>query len=89
MTRERGDGIYILAEVASTIHIRCRDKNVEDDGTRDCKIGQIASWEKSMRPRAVYRARERSCLVALRDGCCDNDDGLVATHRSHVLRNIC
>ena len=28
-------------------------------------------------------------MVALRDGCCDNDDGRVAAHRSHVLRNIC
>ena len=42
-----------------------------------------------MQPRAVCRSRECSCLIALRDGCCDNDDGLVAAHRSHVLRNIC
>ena len=27
-----------------------------------------------MWPRAIYHARERSCLVALRDGRCDNDD---------------
>ena len=24
--------------------------------------------------RAIYHARERSCLVVLRDGCCDNDN---------------
>ena len=41
--------------------------------------------EKSMSLRAIYRSRGRSYLVVLRDGCCDNDDGLVATHRSHVL----
>ena len=46
-------------------------------------------WEKPMWSRANYRSRERSSLVALRDGCCDNDDGLVVIHRSHVLRNIC
>ena len=56
------------------MHIRCRDKDMEDDGTRDCKVGSIASWEKSMWLRAIYHARERSCLVVLRDGCCDNDD---------------
>ena len=55
------------------MHIRCRDKDMEDDGTRDCKVGSIASWEKSMWLRAIYHARERSCLVVLRDGCCDND----------------
>ena len=27
-------------------------------------------------------------MVALRDGCCDNDDGLVAAPRSHLLRDI-
>ena len=74
MTRKRSVGIKILAEVASTIHIRCRDKDMEDDGTRDCKVGSIASWEKSMWLRAIYHARERSCLVVLRDGCCANDD---------------
>ena len=47
---------------------------MEDDGTRDCKVGSIASWEKSMWPRVIFHARERSCLVALRDGRCDNDD---------------
>ena len=56
------------------MHIRCRDKDMEDDGTGDCKVGSIASWEKSMWLRAIYHARERSCLVVLRDGCCDNDD---------------
>ena len=56
------------------MHIRCRDKDMEDDETRDCKVGSIASWEKSMWLRAIYHARERSCLVVLRDGCCDNDD---------------
>ena len=35
------------------------------------------------------RSRGRSYLVALRDGCCDKDDGLVVAHRSHVLGNIC
>ena len=88
MTLEPGVRIYILAEVASTTHIRCRDEDVEDDGIRDCKVGSIASWEKSMWLRAIHRSRERSYLVALHDGCCDNDDGLVATHRSHVLGNI-
>ena len=76
-------------EVASTIHVRCRDKDVEDDGTKDCKVGSIASWEKSMWPRANHRSRDRSSLVSLHDGYCDNDDGLVAIRRSHVLRNIC
>ena len=27
-----------------------------------------------MWPRAIYPARERRCLVVLRDGCCENDD---------------
>ena len=74
VTRERVIGIEILAEVASTIHIRCRDKDMEDDGTRDCKVGSVASREKSMWLRAICHTRERSCLVALRDGCCDNDN---------------
>ena len=42
-----------------------------------------------MQPRVVYRSREHSFLVAPRDGCCDNDDRLVATYRSHALRNMC
>ena len=42
-----------------------------------------------MQPRAVFRSRGRSYLVALRDGRCDNDDGFVVAHRSHVLGNIC
>ena len=37
-----------------------------------------------MQPRAVYRSRGRNYLVALRDGCCDKDDGLVLAHLSHV-----
>ena len=56
------------------MHIRCRDKDMEDYGTRDCKVGSITSWEKSMWLRAIYHARERSSLVALRDGRCVNDD---------------
>ena len=47
---------------------------MEDDGTRDCKVGSLASSEKSMWLRAIYHARGRNCLVVLRDGCCDNDD---------------
>ena len=98
---------------------------MEDDGTRDCKVGSLASWEKlcgcvsfiirdasavawsrsatgavtmmtrhsrTLRSptsrfyakyilwdrsgrRGVARSlRGRSCLVALRDGRCDNDD---------------
>ena len=47
---------------------------MENDGTRDCKVGSIASWEKSKGLRAIYHTRERSCLVVLRDGCCDNDN---------------
>ena len=39
-----------------------------------------------MQSRVVFRSR---CLVAFRDGDCDNDDGLVVAHRSHVLGNIC
>ena len=58
---------------------------MEDDGTRDCKVGSIASWEKSMWLRAIYHARERNCLVVLRDGCCDNDD---ATFESITLSYI-
>ena len=46
--RERGVGIYILAKAASTICICCRDKDAEDDGTRDRKVGSIVSWEKSL-----------------------------------------
>ena len=88
VTRERGAGIYTLAEVASTTHIRCRDKDVEGDGARDCKARSTASREKSMQQRAVCRTRGRSCSVALRDGWCGNDDGLVVAHRSHVLGNI-
>ena len=42
-----------------------------------------------MKPRAVCRSRGRSYLVALRDGCCGNDDELVVAHRTHVLGNIC
>ena len=42
-----------------------------------------------MQPRAACRSREHSYLVASRDGRCDNDDRLVATYRSHALRNIC
>ena len=42
-----------------------------------------------MQTRAVCRSRGRSYLVALRDRCCDNDDGLVVAHRSHVLNNMC
>ena len=80
--RERDIDIWIFAEVASTIHIRCRDKDMEDDGTRDCKVGSIAPWEKSMGLRAIYHTRERSCLVALRDGRCDND---AATFREHYV----
>ena len=41
-----------------------------------------------MQPRAAHRSREHSYLVASRDECRDNDDRLVATHRSHVLGNI-
>ena len=42
-----------------------------------------------MQPRAVCRSREHSFLVVFYDGCCDDDDRLVATYRSHALRNIC
>ena len=42
-----------------------------------------------MQPRAACRSREHSYLVAFHDGCCDNDDRLVATYRSHALGNIC
>ena len=42
-----------------------------------------------MQPRAACYSKEHSHLVALRDGCCDNDDRLVATYRSHALRNTC
>ena len=42
-----------------------------------------------MQPRAVCRSRELSYLVELRDGCCDNDYGLVVAHQSHVLGSIC
>ena len=48
-----------------------------------------ASWEKSTQPRAAHHSREHSYSVAFRDGCCDNDDRLVARYRSHALRNIC
>ena len=41
-----------------------------------------------MQPRAVCRSRGRSYLVALRDGGCGNDDGLVVAHRTHVLGDI-
>ena len=50
---------------------------MEDDGTRDCKVGSLASWERSMWLRVIHHSRcERSCLVALRDGRCDNDDAI-------------
>ena len=42
-----------------------------------------------MQPRAACRSREHSYLVTFHDRCCDNDDRLVATYRSHALRNIC
>ena len=42
-----------------------------------------------MQPRVGCCSREHSYLAASRDGCCDNDDRLVATYRSHALRNIC
>ena len=42
-----------------------------------------------MQPRVACHSREHSYLVAFHDGCCDNDDRLVATYRSHVLGNIC
>ena len=48
MTRERDVDIYILAEVTSATHAHCRDKDVEDIGTRECKAGLVASWEKLM-----------------------------------------
>ena len=34
--------------ISSIIHIRCRDEDVEADGIRDCKVGSVVSWEKSM-----------------------------------------
>ena len=42
-----------------------------------------------MQPRAACRSREYSYSVAFRDGCCDNDDRLVAPYRSQALRIIC
>ena len=53
MTRERGAGIYILAEVASITQIRCFDVNVDEYGLvaahRSHVLGNIyyvgASWQ--------------------------------------------
>ena len=42
-----------------------------------------------MQPRAACRSREHSYLVMFHDGCCDNDDRLVATNLLHALGNIC
>ena len=73
-----------------------RDRRCDDDDAKFDSFpllyisGNVyASWEKSMQPRTAYRSREHSCLVAFRDGCFDNDDRLMATYRSHALRNIC
>ena len=43
MTRERGVGIYILEEVASTRYIRCCDKDLEYYETRESKVGSVVS----------------------------------------------
>ena len=67
------------------MHIRCREKDVENDETGDCKGGSIASWEKAMWLSGINRSRERSCLFALRDGRCDNDD---ATFKSITFSYI-
>ena len=42
-----------------------------------------------MQPRAACCSKEHSYLVTFHDGCCNNDDRLVATSRSHALGNIC
>ena len=42
-----------------------------------------------MQPRAACRFSEHNYLVASHDGSCDNGDRLVATYRSHALRNTC
>ena len=72
MTRERGAGIYILAEVASITHIRCLDMNVDDYGLvathRSHVLGNIYyvgafwhSWCRSLFERAQIAW---SCFVA-------------------------
>ena len=43
VTRERGVGIYILAEVVSASQIRCHDKDVEYYETKESKIGSVVS----------------------------------------------
>ena len=65
VTRERGAGIYILAEVESITHIRCLDMNVDDYGLvathRSHVLGNIyyvgafwQSWCRSLFERAQF-----------------------------------
>ena len=42
-----------------------------------------------MWPRAIYHARERSCLVALRDGRCDNDDATFESITFSYIGTLC
>ena len=80
VTRERGAGIYILAEVASVIHIRCLDVNVDYYGLvathRSHVLGNICILCGSVLAAVVpLVVREGAVfLVELRDGRCDNDD---------------
>ena len=62
---------------------------MEDDGTRDCKVGSIASWEKSMWLRAIHHAKERSCLAALRAGRCGNDDETFESITFSYMGTLC
>ena len=63
---------------------------MEDDGTRDCKVGSLASWEKLMWLRVIYHSRcERSCLVALCDGRCDNDEATFENITFSYIEILC
>ena len=50
---------------------------VKRHGRRQCSRGPLVVRESTVTWLRFY------------DGCCDNDDRLVATYRSHALGNIC
>ena len=79
MSRERGAGTYILAEVASITHIHCLNVNADGYGLmathRSHVLGNIyIMWSVLAAVVSLVVRESAVCLVALRDGRCDNDD---------------
>ena len=39
--------------------------------------------------RAIHHARDRSCLVAVREGCCDDDDAIFESITFSYIGILC